>query len=82
MKSFWHLIIQVELSSLKFSFFTFSMYSSSSSFRNDDFSSSSNGDEDIFNDMERGPNDFSIQFTLVTANFLELFNAKYIAYKL
>lgn len=63
MKSFWHLIIKVELLSLKFSFFTFSMYSSSSSFRNHDFSSSSNGDEEIFNDMERGTNDFSIHIS-------------------
>jgi hypothetical protein len=39
------------------------MYSSRSSFRNDDFSSSSNSDEEIFNDMERGPNDFSIHIS-------------------
>jgi hypothetical protein len=39
------------------------MYPSRSSFRNDDFSSSSNSDEEIFNDMEKGPNDFSIHIS-------------------
>jgi hypothetical protein len=51
------------------------MYSSRSSFRNDDFSSSSNSDEEIFSDMER-EDQMIFQFTLVAANFLELIQCK------